>query len=210
MKDFFKYSFYMVLVAIPSFLILGMVAYWLVPDFFKNSTEVENRSRGYIEEAYNVLPYEIHYDSDSVKIASLYFPPEESYMPGITEVWRVNKLTGDSILCVKSNPRYFGEGSDSIPSIVRVWYRPDKEKLIVEGPTCGSGTMATYIVDVKNGEYKCLPTNYGFIGYTNWDDYLIASSKFREMDHDLLLIYENIYVLDWDGNIISEISTRDK
>ena len=70
--------------------------------------------------------------------------------------------------------------------------------------------MATYIVDVKNGEYKCLPTNYGFIGYTNWDDYLIASSKFREMDHDMLLIYENIYVLDWDGNIISEISTRDK
>ena len=89
-------------------------------------------------------------------------------------------------------------------------YRPDKGKLIVEGPTCHAGTMATYIVDAKTGEYLCLPTNYGFVGYTNWNDYLLASSKFNDIDYDLVLWYENIYVLDWDGKIISYSSTKDR
>ena len=211
MKDLLKYSLYLVLVAIPSFIILGGVAYWFVPDYFEEGTfDDDADSRINHTSVFDTLPYGVHYENDSVKISSINFPSKEPYVPGITEVWRVNKLSGDSILCAKSNPLYFGRERDSIPSIVNVIYRPDKEKLIIEGPTCHAGSIATYIVDAITGEYLCLPTNCGFISYTNWNDYLIASSKFNDIDSDLELWYENIYVLDWDGKIISTTSTKDR
>ena len=205
MKDLLKYSFWLFLVAIPSVIILGGVACMLV---FTNPHKYDTMES--IESPYYMPYYSIHYENDSVKISTINFPSEEPYVPGITEVWRVNTISGDSILCAKSNPHFFCRRSDSIPSIVNVLYRPDKEKLIVEGPTCHAGTMATYIIESKTGEYICLPTNYGFVGYTNWNDYLLASSKFNDIDYDLLLCYENIYVLDWDGNIISFSSTKDR
>lgn len=208
MKDLLKYSVGLIIVAIPSFLILVGVAYWLVPDFFKED-EFDDYADVLRDDA---LSYEIHFENDSVKISTVNIPSEEPYIPGITEVWRVNKLKGDSILCVKSNPHYFGRGGerDSIPSIWNVMYLPDKEKLIVEGPTCHAGTIGSYIVDVENGEYQRLPTNNGVIGYTNWDDYIVASSKLNGEDVDVVLWYEKIYILDWTGNIISETSTKDK
>lgn len=212
--DLLKYSFYLVLAAIPSFIILGWVVYCFFPDNFNDEAfddyaDITINNNNIL----NPLLYEVSYENDTVRISTIHFHSKEPYIPGITEVWRVNKLSGDSILCAKSNPRYFGKGSDSIdsiPSILEVIYRPDKEKLIVEGPTCHAGTMATYIVDAKTGEYLCLPTNNGFIGYTNWDGYLIASSKFNDIDNDLLLFYENIYIMDWDGKIISTSSTKDR
>lgn len=195
MKDLLKYSFWLFLVAIPSFLIVGGIAYWLVPGFLKEE-DFDDYADSKRETVFDVLPYRISFENDSVKISTIHFPTNDPYMPRVTEVWRVNKTSGDSILCAKSNPHFFGRGCDSIPSIVNVIYRPDKDKLIVEGPTCDAGTMATYIVDAKTGNYLCLPTNYGFVGYTNWNDYLIASSKFNDIDYDLVLWYENIYVLD--------------
>lgn len=206
MKDLLKYSFWLILVAIPSMLILGGVSYWLVPEEKFDDyadTVIQHNS------VFDNPPYKTHFENDSVKITTVSFPSENPYIPGVTEVWRVNKLSGDSILCVKSCPNYFGTGIDSIPSIVNVFYRPDKGKLIVEGPTCPAGTIATYIVDAKTGRYICLPSNCGFIGYTNWNDYIIASSKQNDIDYDLILYYENIYVLDWNGNIISYSSTKD-
>lgn len=204
MKDLLKYSFWLFLVALPSMIILGGVGYILVCAKPHKYDTTESMMSPYYMPYYN-----IHYENDSVKISTINFPSEEPYLPGITEVWSVNKISGDSILCAKSNPHYFGRGRDSIPSIVNVMYRPDKGKLIVEGPTCHAGTMATYIVNAKTGEYLCLPTNYGFVGYTNWNDYLLASSKFNDIDYDLVLWYENIYVLDWDGKIISYSSTKE-
>lgn len=208
MKDLLKYSFYLILVAIPAVTVLIGLAYILVPEYFQDDSDVGNK-RGSIEELFDILPYQISYENDSIKISTVNFPSEDPYLTGVTEVWLVNKLKGDSILCVKSDPRYFGRDADSIPTILNVMYRPDHEKLIVEGPTCFAGTVGTFIVDVRNGEYIKLPTNNGFIGYTNWGDYIVASSKFNGVDSYLALWYENIYVLDWEGNIISYTSMED-
>lgn len=182
---------------------------WIAFAACKDKTPEMDNNKDDFENIYAMAPYEINFENDSVKIVSLNFPSEDQFIPGITEVWRVDKSTGDSILCAKSDPRYFGVGRDSIPSIMNVIYNPYDEKLIVEGPTCHAGLMATYIVDAKTGERICLPSNYGFIGYTNWDNYIIASSKFNDIDCDMVSWYETIYVLDWDGNIIAETSTKD-
>lgn len=149
------------------------------------------------------------YEDDTLRITAKYFPSEEDYIPGMTEVWKVNKIHKDSVLCAKSNPRYFGRSTDSIPSIMNVWYRPGDTKMIVEGPSCHAGEEATYIIDLNNGSQILLPTNCGFIGYTNWNDYIIASEKVNDIDYDLVLWYENIYIFDWDGNVISKSSTKD-
>lgn len=157
--------------------------------------------------------YEVNYEDDSVRVASKYFGGSDSFIPGATEVWRVNKSTGDSVLCVKSDPRYFGNFSDTVSpnivrsiSVVRCW--PRDVRIIVEGPTCHAGDMASYVVDTKSGAITRLPINCGFIGRTPWGDYIVGSSRVSGLDYDLALRYEDIHVMDWDGNIISTSSTK--
>lgn len=60
------------------------------------------------------------YEDDSIRVTSKNFPAKDEFTPRLTEVWKINKLRNDSMLCVKSNPTYFGRGTDSIPSIENI------------------------------------------------------------------------------------------
>lgn len=161
------------------------------------------------EELSNAFDYKIYYEDEHFKISSKSFYSQETSIPGVSEVWHVNKDLSDSSLCAKSNPRYFGSGcGDSIPSITSVHYCPGENHLIVEGPTCDAGIIATFIVDMNTGKFIQLPTNNGFVGFTNWNEYIIASSKENDIDYDLVLWYENIYILDWNGQIVDSSSTK--
>lgn len=79
--------------------------------------------------------------------------------------------------------------------------------MIVEGATCHAGTIATYIIDLNNRKQIRLPTNAGFIGFTTWNVYIIACEKMC-VDPDFPR-YENVYIIDWDGNVVSSSSSED-
>lgn len=173
------------------------------------SSSCNDSKKSYSHNEMNELSFTTYYEDDTIRITAKRFYPKEDFSPGLTEVWKVNKIYNDSVLCVKSNPHCYGRPMDSIPSINNVWYRPYDSKMIVEGVTCDAGHIATYIIDLNNGEQILLPTNCGFVGFTNWNDYFIASEKVNDIDYDLVLWYENVYIFDWDGNVISRSSTKD-
>lgn len=156
----------------------------------------------------NKFCYTNHYEDDTIRVTAKHFSSKEEFSPGLTEVWKVNKESNDSVLCVRSNPHCYGRSMDSIPSINKVWYSPYDSKMIVEGPTCDAGHIATYIIDLNSGRQILLPTNCGFVGFTNWNDYIIASEKVNNIDYDLELWYENVYIFDWDGKVINISSTK--
>ena len=84
----------------------------------------------------------------------LNFPSAYEYGPYITEIWYENKISLIKKLIVRSNPDCFGGivinnhydkyPIDSIPSITKCIEEPTDGFIIVEGPTCYAGLVATF------------------------------------------------------------------
>ncbi len=149
-------------------------------------------------------------DNDSIRLYMLQLPSANEYIPCKTEIWHENKKTGKKHIVVKSNPECFGRtvSSDSIPSITNCVVEPYGRFIIVEGPTCDAGYMATFKVDIETGDCHILPSNYGFVGFANWSDNVIVSSKYCDIDYDLALWYEVFYIIDSEGNIVNKMDTK--
>lgn len=149
-------------------------------------------------------------DNDSIRLFIVNLPSPKKFFPGKTEIWHENKKTGKKHIVVKSNPECFGRtvSSDSIPSITNCVVEPYGRFIIVEGPTCDAGYMATFKVDIETGDCHILPSNYGFVGFANWSDNVIVSSKYCDIDYDLVLWYEVFYIIDSEGNIVNKMDTK--
>lgn len=149
-------------------------------------------------------------DNDSIRLYMLQLPSANEYIPCKTEIWYESKKSGNKHIVVKSNPECFGRtvSSDSIPSITNCVVEPYGRFIIVEGPTCDAGYMATFKVDIETGDCHILPSNYGFVGFANWSDNVIVSSKYCDIDYDLVLWYEVFYIIDSEGNIVNKMDTK--
>ena len=161
-------------------------------------------------------------DNDSIRLYTVQFPSANEYIPGKTEIWYESKKSGDKHIIVTSNsecygrittndydnPTYYKYPNDSIPSIINCIVEQDGKFLIIEGPTCDAGYMATFRVDIETGDCHIFPSNYGFVGFANWSDDVIVSSKYCDIDYDLVLWYEVFYIIDSEGNIVNKMDTK--
>lgn len=161
-------------------------------------------------------------DNDSIRLYMVQLPSTNEYIPGKTEIWYESKQSGDKHIIVTStpecygrittndydNPTYYKYPNDSIPSIINCIVEQDGKFLIIEGPTCDAGYMATFRVDIETGDCHIFPSNYGFVGFANWSDNVIVSSKYCDIDYDLVLWYEVFYIIDSEGNIVNKMDTK--
>lgn len=161
-------------------------------------------------------------DNDSIRLYTVQFPSANEYIPGKTEIWYESKKSGDKYIIVASNPDcygriatndhdnlgYYNYPNDSIPTITNCIVGPCGTFLIVEGPTCDAGYMATFKVDIKSGDCYVFPSNYGFVGFANWSDNVIVTSKYNDVDYDLVLWYEVFYIVDSEGNVVNMVDTK--
>lgn len=162
-------------------------------------------------------------ENDSIRLYQIDLPSADEYEPGSTEIWYENKLSGDKRLIVRSNPECYGRvvtnsyynptyykyPIDSIPTISNCVLEPNRESIIVEGSTCDAGEIATFRINLKTGSCNVFPSNYGFVGFTNWSDNVIVSSKYNDVDYDLVLWYEVYYIIDPDGHIVNVSDSKD-
>lgn len=161
-------------------------------------------------------------DNDSIRLYMLQLPSVNEYIPGKTEIWYESKKSGNKHFVVASNPECYGRiatndyenptyykyPNDSIPAITNCVVEPYGRFIIVEGPTCDAGYIATFKVDIETGDCHIFPSNYGFIGFANWSDDVIVSSKYCDIDHDLVLWYEVFHILDTEGNVVNKVDTK--
>lgn len=162
-------------------------------------------------------------ENDSIRLYQIDLPSADEYVPGPTEIWYENKVSRKKRLIVKSNPecygrivtnnyynpKYYKYPIDSIPTISNCVVEPNGNSIIVEGSTCDAGKMATFRIDLKTGDCYVFPSNNGFIGFSNWSDNVIVSSKYNDIDYDLVLWYEVYYIIDPDGHIVNVVDTKD-
>ena len=161
-------------------------------------------------------------DNDSIRLYMVQLPSTNEYIPGKTEIWHECKKSGYKRNVVTSNPECYGRittndydnptyykyPNDSIPTITNCIVEPYGKFLIVEGPTCDAGYMATFRVDIETGDCYIFPSNYGFVGFANWSDNVIVSSKYCDIDYDLVLWYEVFYILDSEGTVVNKVDTK--
>lgn len=162
-------------------------------------------------------------ENDSIRLYQIDLPSADEYVPGSTEIWYENKVSRKKRLIVKSNPKCYGRivtnnyynpiyykyPIDSIPTISNCVLEPNRESIIVEGSTCDAGEIATFRIDLKTGICYVFPSNNGFIGFSNWSDNVIVSSKYNDVDYDLVLWYEVYYIIDSDGHIVNVVDSKD-
>lgn len=161
-------------------------------------------------------------DNDSIRLYMLQLPSANEYIPCKTEIWYESKKSGNKYIVVASNPECYGRiatndyenptyykyPNDSIPAITNCVVEPYGRFIIVEGPTCDAGYIATFKIDIETGDCHIFPSNYGFIGFANWSDDVIVSSKYCDIDHDLVLWYEVFHILDTEGNVVNKLDTK--
>lgn len=162
-------------------------------------------------------------ENDSIRLYLVNLPPVDEYLPCPAEIWRENKNSKEKRLIVRTNPECYGRivtnsyynptyykyPIDSIPTITNCVVEPRAAFLIVEGPTCDAGIIATFRIDVKTGDCYIFPSNNGFVGFSNWSDDVIVSSKYNDIDYDLVLWYEVYYIIDSDGYIVNVVDSKD-
>lgn len=162
-------------------------------------------------------------ESDSIRLYQIDLPSADEYVPGSTEIWYENKVSRKKRLIVKSNPECYGRivtnsyynpvyykyPIDSIPTISNCVLEPNRESIIVEGPTCDAGEIATFRIALNTGTCYVFPSNNGFIGFSNWSDNVIVSSKYNDVDYDLVLWYEVFYIIDAEGHIVNVTDSKD-
>lgn len=158
-------------------------------------------------------------ENDKTLLYMLNFPSAYEYGPYITEIWYENKISLIKKLIVRSNPDCFGGivinnhydkyPIDSIPSITKCIEEPTDGFIIVEGPTCYAGHVATFRIDIKTGDCFAFPSNNGFIGFSKWSDDVIVSSKYNDIDYDLVLWYEVYYIINPEGDIVNITDSKE-
>ena len=164
-------------------------------------------------------------ENDSVVILMKFLPGTDEFTPYPTEIWIKNKMTDISRLIVKSNPDscfrreipYLYEKDiyreypiDSIPTILRCIPVPDKTQIIVDGSTCDFGWEATFKIDWVSGTCYVLPSNNGFVEFEGGTNNIIISSRFNDIDPDLVIWYEEFYTITPTGKIIKKVSTKNQ
>lgn len=156
-------------------------------------------------------------EKDSTLLYMVDLPSTNEYGSSPTEIWFENKTSKVRRLIVRSNPECYGRivtnnyynpiyykyPIDSIPSITKCIEEPRGRFIIVEGPTCDAGTIATFRIDMNTGDCYVFPSNSGFIGFSHWSDDVIVSSKHDDIDPDLALRYEIYYFIDTEGQIVN-------
>lgn len=156
-------------------------------------------------------------ENDSTLLYMVDLPSTNEYVPSTTEIWFENKNTKLRRLIVRSNPECYGRivtnsydnpiyykyPNDSIPSITKCVEEPRGGFIIVEGRTCDAGVIATFRIDMITGDCYVFPSNSGFIGFSNWSDDVIVSSKHDDIDPDLALRYESYFIIDTEGQIVN-------
>ena len=165
------------------------------------------------------------FENDSIIISMKFLPTKDEWSPCQTEILTINKKTGDSKLIVKSNPdSLFGRilpykyendyyriyPIDSIPTISRCIPIPQSTYLIIEGPTCDSGWMATFKIDWQKGKCYVLPSNDGFREFEKGTNNIIVASRFNDIDYDLVIWYEELSIISPNGKIIKKTSTKNQ
>lgn len=156
-------------------------------------------------------------ENDSTLLYMVDLPSTNEYGPSLTEIWCENKTSKVRRLIVRSNPECYGRivtnnydnpiyykyPIDSIPSITKCVEEPRGRFIIVEGSTCDAGTIATFRIDMNTGDCYVFPSNSGFIGFSNWSDDVIVSSRYNDIDCDLLIWYEKYYIIDTEGQTVN-------
>lgn len=162
-------------------------------------------------------------ENDSIRLYQIDLPSTDEYVPGLTEIWCENKISKEKRLIVSSDPECYGKivtnnycnpvyykyPIDSIPSITKCIEESSSGFIIVEGPTCDAGAIATFRIEMKTGDCYVFPSNNGFIGFSKWSDDVIVSSRYNDIDYDLALWYEVYYIIDSDGHIVNVVNSKD-
>lgn len=201
-------------------LVLSAILILLSLSSFKNDIPNNSVDNGYVGRANGTTT--VISDNDSIRLYMIQFPSVNKYIPGKTEIWYESKKSGKKHIVVASdpecygristndydNPSYYKYPNDLIPAINNCIMHQSGKFIIVEGPTCDSGYIATFKVDIETGDCYIFPSNYGFIGFANWSDNVIVSSKYSDIDYDLVLWYEVYYIMDSEGNIVNTVDTK--
>lgn len=162
-------------------------------------------------------------EDDSIRLYMIDLPSADEYMPVVMEIWSEHKVSGEKRLIVRSNPgcyrrivtnsyynpTYYKYPIDSIPTISNCVLEPSGKSIIVEGSTCDAGEIATFRIDLKTGSCYVFPSNNGFIGFSNAFKDVVVSSKYNDVDYDLVLWYEVFYIIDPHGHIVNVVDTKD-